>query len=255
MQRLCQDLVAVGGSVLAALFGGSIRHRTGHGIGGRFHLGLGRRLAPLHLRGRRRTQKQRRRNSQRHQHARHGEYHRIAEVVRQENAREGPDGAAERDRQHEVSDALALALRGHHARDHRGDGGGAHAVGEPVGEAHADKGAHRLVQQVQRRERHLRDASGNEQGHAPKALHHRRGGKAREQRAHDEGAGAEGGHGGRRLVHRECIGGHDHHEHEVVAGNKEVQEGAGDEVPRPKGRRCGPFATRRGDDLGSRRDH
>ena len=121
-----------------------------------------------------------------------------------------------------------------------------------MGQAHPDKGADRLVQQVQRRERHLRDAADHEQGHAPEALHHRRGGEAREQRAHDEGARAEGGHGGGRLVNRERIGGHNHHEHEVVASNKEVQEGAGDEVPRPKGRRRGPFATRRGGDLGSR---
>ena len=124
-----------------------------------------------------------------------------------------------------------------------------------MGQAHPDKGADRLVQQIQRRERHFRNAADNEQGHAPETLHHRRGGEAREQCAHDEGARAKGGHGGRRLVNRERIGGHDHHKHEVIAGNEEVQEGAGDEVPRPERCRRGPFATRRGGDLGSRRDH
>ena len=123
-----------------------------------------------------------------------------------------------------------------------------------MGQTHADERAHRLVQQVQRRKRHLGDAPDDKQRQPSEALHHRRGGETREQRAHDEGAGAEGSHGGRRLVHGKRIGGHDHHEHEVVAGDEEVQEGASDEVARPErcGRRRGPFATRRNSNLGSR---
>ncbi len=223
------------GRVFARLLQGGVGHGTGHRIGGRRHLGLSFLLVPAHPCGRRRAQQQGRGNGRSYQHARHDEHHRVAEVVRQEDAREGPDGAAQRDGQHEVPDALALAIRRHHARDDRGYGGGTHAVGEPVHEAHADERPHRLVQQIEGRQPHLGDAADQKQRHTPEPLHEGCGGEAREQGAHDERARAEGGHGGRSLVHRKRIGGHDHHEHEVVAGDEEVQQRAGHEVARPEG--------------------